>query len=109
MMIQSAIEKNFNINLDSLAISCYLFYMKSTWQVQEAKNRLSEVIDQAWKSGRQTITKRHKPTAVLLSIKDYLSLTHPKTSLVDFFLHSPLRGVELDLERVKDYPRKQPL
>mgnify|MGYP002354474119 CR=1 FL=1 len=97
------------IHLDSLAVSCYIFFMKSTWQIQEAKNRLSEVIDLAWTSGRQTITKRSKPTAVILSIRDFLALVRPKTSLVDFFLHSPLHGTELDLERVKDYPRKQVL
>lgn len=83
--------------------------MKNIWQIQEAKNRLSEVIDRAWKSGRQTITKRHKPSVVVLSMDDYLSLAHTKPSLVDALLQAPWRGVKLDLKRIKDYPREQKL
>jgi hypothetical protein len=29
----------------------------------------------------------------------------PQGSLHDFFMNSPLRGANLDLERVRDYPR----
>jgi prevent-host-death family protein len=37
------------------------------WQLQEAKNRLSQVLDSALRDGPQTITLRGKPTAVLVS------------------------------------------
>ena len=29
----------------------------------------------------------------------------PRESLHEFFMNSPLRGANLDLERVRDYPR----
>ncbi|MFZ5807498.1 MAG: type II toxin-antitoxin system Phd/YefM family antitoxin [Verrucomicrobiota bacterium] len=83
--------------------------MKTTWQIQEAKNRLSEVIDRACSFGRQVITKRKKPTAVLLSMSDYLALTRPNESLKDFFRKSPLKDIDLDWHRAKDYPREHSL
>lgn len=74
------------------------------WQLQEAKNKLSEVVDQAVKSGPQEITRHGKKTAVILSMEDYRNLLGRKGNLADFFRQSPLAGV--DLERNKDLPRK---
>jgi prevent-host-death family protein len=78
--------------------------MGETWQLQEAKNKLSEVVDKAISDGPQRITRRGKPAAVVLSTRDYQRLQGPKDSLVDFLRKSPLRG--LDIERTKDLPRK---
>jgi prevent-host-death family protein len=41
-----------------------------SWQLQEAKNKLSKVIDDARTSGPQSITVRGKETAVVLSAED---------------------------------------
>lgn len=38
----------------------------STWQLQEAKNRLSEVINTAQKRGPQTITRHGEPVATVI-------------------------------------------
>lgn len=70
-----------------------------TWQLQEAKARLSEVIKQASKEGPQTITMRGEPTAVVISKNEYERLKHPKGSFVDFMRKSPLYGLNLDFER----------
>jgi len=80
--------------------------MKKIWQLQEAKNKLSEVVDMALKDGPQTITRRGQRTAVVVSVKDYENLTKPKNSLVDFFQKSPLYGLELDTERAREYSRE---
>ncbi len=64
-----------------------------TWQLQEAKNRLSEVVDKALDQGPQVITRRGAETAVVLSIKDYRKMRQPETDLVDFFQRSPLAEV----------------
>ena len=80
--------------------------MKNVWQIQEAKNRLSAVVDEAELNGPQIITRRGAKTAVLLSVKDYAKLTEPKTTLIDFFKSSPLRGVGLDVTRSKDPSRE---
>ena len=77
-----------------------------TWQLQDAKARLSEVIKQAAKEGPQTITMRGEPTAVVISRDEYERLKHPKESFVDFMRQSPLYGVELDLKREQTLTRE---
>ena len=77
-----------------------------TWQLQEAKNRLSEVVEKALHQGPQVITRRGAETAVVMSMADYRRIRQPETDLVDFFQASPLSGVELDLERAKDTGRQ---
>lgn len=76
------------------------------WQLQEAKNKFSEVVDKALQDGPQVVTRRGVKTVVILSVKDYQKLKKPKSNLVDFFRKSPLKGINLDLERTKDYPRE---
>ncbi len=76
------------------------------WQLQEAKNRLSELIQACLQNGPQIVTKRGKETAVLLSIEEYRRLTQPKENLADFLQNSPLKDGDLDLKRNKDLPRE---
>jgi len=80
--------------------------MEKIWQLQEAKNKLSEVVDMALKNGPQTITRRGQRTAVVVSVTDYENLTKPKNSLVEFFQKSPLYFLELDTERAREYSRE---
>jgi hypothetical protein len=40
-----------------------------------------------------------------LDEKSSVSPVTPRGSLHEFFMNSPLRGANLDLERVRDYPR----
>ena len=78
-----------------------------TWQLQEAKNRLSEVVREAQISGPQVITVRGKAAAVLLSAEEYRELSHPdKGSLLAFFQNSPWDDIELEVERVRDVVRE---
>lgn len=76
------------------------------WQLQEAKNRLSQVVDSALRDGPQTITLRGKPAAVVVSFEEYRKLTLQCTGLSTFFEQSPLYGVDLDLSRSSDLPRE---
>jgi prevent-host-death family protein len=76
-----------------------------SWQLQEAKNRLSRVVEEARKSGPQVITVRGKEAAVVLSIEDYGKLTRRKESLLEFFQRSPLCGIDLDITRDQDFGR----
>jgi prevent-host-death family protein len=80
--------------------------MKRVWPLQDAKNKFSEVVDRAIEEGPQTITRRGRETAVVVSLKDFKRLTEPKDSLVSFFRNSPLAAANLDLERTGDYGRK---
>ena len=76
------------------------------WQLQDAKNRFSEVVEKALRKGPQLITRRGVETAVVMSVKEYQKLIKPKKDLVQFFRNSPLKGIEIDLERKKDLPRE---
>jgi len=59
------------------------------WQVQEAKTRLSEVIEEARGGGPQIITRHGRERAVLLSIEDYRALTAHKPNLKEYLLGGP--------------------
>lgn len=71
-----------------------------TWQMQEAKSRLSEVVKDAEREGPQEITVHGRSVAVVLSRADYDRLAGTGESLVAFMRRSPLAGAE-DL----DFPR----
>ena len=72
------------------------------WPLQEAKNRLSKLVDEAKKHGPQVIRRHGVEEAVVLSMDDYVRLMKPKESLVDFLKTSPLAGSELEVERSRD-------
>ena len=57
--------------------------MIDTWQLQDAKNRFSEVVKKALVNGPQIVTKRGVETVIVLSVKEYRKLKRPKNSLVD--------------------------
>lgn len=76
------------------------------WQLQDAKNRFSEVVKKALLSGPQMVTKRGVETVVVISVEEYRKLTKPKTTLTEFFNNSPLKNSNIDLERIKEYPRE---
>ena len=76
------------------------------WQLQEAKNKFSEVVDRALRDGPQVVTRRGIETVVIMSVKEYQELIKPKNNIVDFFRKSPLKGIDLDLKRMKDFPRE---
>ena len=73
--------------------------MARAWQLQEAKNKLSEVVEEALAHGPQVITRRGVETVVVLGYKDYRRMVLDRQKLSDFFRESPLAGVDLDLER----------
>jgi antitoxin Phd len=73
------------------------------WQLQKAKNHFSDLVRRAEEQGPQTITRHGKAAAVLLSMKDYRNLMKKQESLTEFFRRSPLKGVELDLERLVNF------
>lgn len=73
--------------------------MTKIWPLQEAKNKLSEVVEKAVREGPQIVTRRGKRVAVVLSKEDYERLTAPREDLASFLARSPLAGLELDLKR----------
>ena len=77
------------------------------WQLQDAKNRLSEVVRKASNEGPQIITLRGDDAVVVVAAEEYARITRKsKLTLVDFLRKSPLGGVALDLDRSGDTGRR---
>ncbi|WP_372825135.1 type II toxin-antitoxin system Phd/YefM family antitoxin [Polaromonas sp.] len=79
----------------------------STWQLQDAKNKFSEVVKRALSEGPQDITVRGEPVAVLISRAEYARLSHPKPGFVEFMRASPMAGQVLDIERQPGLTRER--
>ncbi len=73
----------------------------AAWQIQEAKNKLSELIDRALAEGPQVITRHGVEVAVVMPFAGYKKLTAREQRLGDFFMASPLHKSDLAIERDK--------
>jgi antitoxin Phd len=73
--------------------------MKHVWQLQEAKNKLSEVVEESISHGPQVITRRGVETAIIISYTEYRRMMAAQKKLSEFFRNSPLAGIDLDLKR----------
>jgi prevent-host-death family protein len=73
--------------------------MPRTWQLQDAKNRFSEVVDRALTEGPQTVTRRGREAVVVVSVDDYRRLTGARSSFKELLRRAPLSGVELRRDR----------
>ncbi len=72
----------------------------ATWQLQDAKARLSEVVNQAQTDGPQFITRRGVEKAVVVSAEEYQVLRGKKKSFVEHLLSAPkVEGFAEMLER----------
>jgi len=79
--------------------------MKSIWQLQEAKNKFSELVEQALRNGAQIVTRHGRRVVVVLPYTDYAKMTRPEGNLADFLMRSPMAGLELDIDRDRSLPR----
>ena len=75
------------------------------WQLQDAKNKFSSLVNQAQEHGPQIVTKHGKDAVIVLSIEEYNKLAKPQKSLVQFFQDSPLVQEEISFERTREKPR----
>ena len=75
--------------------------MARMWQIQEAKNKFSEVVDEAVKHGPQIITRHGIETAIVFSYAEYQTAMLNKENLSSFFRKSPLAKVDIDLRHDK--------
>jgi prevent-host-death family protein len=75
------------------------------WQVQEAKMRLSQVIEEAQSKGPQMITRHGVDRAVVLSIDDFRSLSVHKPDLREYLLGGP-KVDDFEIESDRDTGRE---
>lgn len=76
------------------------------WNLAEAKNRLSEVLDRARKIGPQTI-RRRGDTFVLMPVELYEQLSGKKPTFSAFLLNGPRVDELLPMPRA-DAPMRDP-
>jgi prevent-host-death family protein len=71
------------------------------WQLQEAKQRFSELVRRAQNDGPQLVSKHGKDVAVVLAVDDYRRLQGTEPDFRDFLLAAPDLGA-LDISRATD-------
>jgi prevent-host-death family protein len=67
----------------------------TTWQLQDAKNRFSQVVDDAIHKGPQTVTRRGEAVVVVVSVEEWRRLTETRPTLKDYLREVTLDGVDL--------------
>ncbi len=72
----------------------------ANWQLQEAKNKFSHVVEKALHDGPQFVTRRGKQCVVVVSIEEFEKSFHYRQDLKTYLLNVP--HVELEIERSKD-------
>jgi prevent-host-death family protein len=77
----------------------------STWQLQEAKNRFSEVVEQALQQGPQTVTRHGREAVVIMAYEEFRRMSAPKKSLLECLQVPREYATELDIERSRELPR----
>jgi len=82
------------------------------WQIQDAKQRFSEMIRSVAQDGPQIITRHGEEVAVVVDIAEYRRLTQPTVNLTDVLLGGPkLDGdaaevfAKIEAERKADFGR----
>lgn len=75
------------------------------WQLHEAKNKLSSLIDIVLHGKAQCITRRGEDAVVVISMEEYLKLKNKKLSLKEFLLSAP-KVENLDFTRSKGVARE---
>lgn len=80
--------------------------MQTEWQLQEAKNNLSQLIKQAAAGDAQVVTVHGHPTAVVVSAAEYARLTRRRGGKLSSALLNPdIAGEDLEFSRSRDTGR----
>lgn len=75
------------------------------WQVQEAKQRFSEVLRAAESGEPQIVTKHGEEVAVVIDIAEYRRLRGESVGFMEYLRAEPLADADLDIERGSERPR----
>lgn len=88
--------------LDWLAMS----NARTSWPLQDAKNRFSEVVEEALRNGPQVITRRGAKTVVVVSVEEWERLARPRCALIDLLQRAPRTPGGLETTRSRDTGRR---
>jgi prevent-host-death family protein len=76
----------------------------AVWQVQDARTRLSALIERACSEGPQTITRHGMERVVVLSVEDYRALAAYEPDFKAYLLGGP-KFDDFEVERDRDAGR----
>ena len=76
------------------------------WQVQEAKQRFSEVLRAAESGEPQIVTKHGEEIAVVIDIAEYRRLRGEPIAFMDYLRTDPAADDTFTVERSRDLPRE---
>lgn len=76
----------------------------SVWQLQDAKNKFSKLVEEAISNGPQIVTKHGVESVVVLSKKEYAALSKQKRPLIEVLKSAP--RAELNPSRTKESIRE---
>jgi antitoxin Phd len=76
------------------------------WQVQEAKQRFSEVLRAAEAGEPQIVTKHGEEVAVVIDIAEYRRLRGEAVGFMDYLRVAPSADADFAVERSGDLPRE---
>ena len=79
--------------------------MRTTWKLQDAKAKFSQIVEDALKIGPQFVTRRGQKAVVVVSVEEYEKLISKKPSFKEFLLSCPKIDNDFEFERQKDYSR----
>jgi prevent-host-death family protein len=85
------------------------------WQLQEAKQRFSEVVHRAQADGPQIVTRHGREVVVVIDFTEYRHLTEHRRDFRDFLLSFPSLDEassvfdEIAAERTQQMPREAEL
>ena len=75
-----------------------------SWQLQEAKQKFSRLVQRAIAEGPQVVTRHGEEVVVVVSAQEYRRLTDTGPDFKEFLLSAPDLS-QLDLERLPEGPR----
>ncbi len=75
-----------------------------SWQVQEAKQRFSELVRRTLEEGPQVVTRHGEEMVVVVSAEEFRRMSEQKMDFKEFLMSAPDLSV-LDLERPREMPR----
>ena len=75
-----------------------------SWQLQEAKQHFSELVERARHEGPQVVTKHGKDAVVIVAAEDYRRLRGTGPGLLEFIRSAPEFDA-LELDRASDRGR----
>jgi prevent-host-death family protein len=77
-----------------------------SWQLQEAKQKFSELVRRTLEEGPQVVTKHGEEVVVVVPVEKYRQMSEDgeKMDFKEFLMSAPDLSV-LDLERPKELPR----